>query len=190
MVSDTLHVISCHLSLLLLLFSHQAMSNSLRLHRLQHARFPCPSLSPKVCSISCPLSWWCHPAISSSAIPFSSWPRSFPASGPFPMSRLTASVGQGIGDSASASVLPVNIRGWLPLGWTAFSWFMTVYPEINLAFSLQSWQHWCSDGLRASYKVTPWTARLGLQTTWSQKLWVDFAMKGPHFRMEKPSLLN
>ena len=117
-------------------------------------------------------------------------PSVFPSIRVFPVSQLFASDGQSVGASTSPSVLPVNIRGWLPLGLTAFSWFITVYPEVNLAFSLQSWQHWCSDRLHASYKVTPWTARLGLQTTWSQKLWVDFAIKGPHFRMEKSSILN
>ena len=89
---------------------------TLQPHELQHARLPCPSLSPGVCSSSCPLSQWCHPAISSSVIPFSSCPQSFPASGSFPMSQLFASGGQGIG--ASASVLPVNIQGWFPLGLT------------------------------------------------------------------------
>ena len=85
------------------------MSNSLRPHGLQHARFPCPSLSLGVCSNSCPLSWWCHPTVSSSDAPFSSCP----ALGCFPVSQLFASGGQSIG--ASASVLPVNIQGWVPL---------------------------------------------------------------------------
>ena len=103
---------------LLLLFSHSVVSNSLRPHGLQHARLPCPSPFPRVCSSSCPLSWWCHPMISSSAIPFSSYLQSFPASGSFPMSQLFASGGQTIGTSALASVLPVNFQGWLPLGLT------------------------------------------------------------------------
>ena len=81
-------------------------------HRLQHTRLPCLSPSLEVCSNSCPLSQWCHPTISSSVIPFSSCPQSFPASGSFPMSRLFASDGQSIG--ASALVLPMNILGdWL-----------------------------------------------------------------------------
>ena len=79
------------------------------LHQLQHAWLPCPSLSPTVCSNSCPLSWWCHPTISSSVTLFSSCPQSFPGSGSFPMSRLLASGGQSIGASASASILPMNI---------------------------------------------------------------------------------
>ena len=78
----------------------------------------CPSLTPKAYSNSCPLSWWCHPTISSSAVPFSSRLQSFPASGSFQMSQLFASGGQSIGVSASASVLPMNIQDWLPLGWT------------------------------------------------------------------------
>ena len=93
------------------------MSDSLQLHRLQHTRLLCPSLSPGVCSDSCPLNW-CHPTISSSVIPFSSCLQSFPASGSFPMSRLFASGSQSIGASASASALPMNIQAWFPLGWT------------------------------------------------------------------------
>ena len=94
------------------------MSDSLRPHGLQHARFPRPSLSPRVCSDSRPLSQWCHPAISSSVAPFSSCPQSFPASGSFLMSQLFTSGGQSTGTSASASVLPMNVQGWFPLGWT------------------------------------------------------------------------
>ena len=94
------------------------MSDSLQPHGLQHARLPCPSLSPGACSNSCPLSQWCHPTISSSAIPFSSCFQSFLASASFPVSRLFASGGQSIGASASASVLPMNIQGWFPLGLT------------------------------------------------------------------------
>ena len=103
---------------LLLVFSHSVMSNSLWSHEQQHARLPCPSLSPGVRSSSCPLSQWPHPAISSSVGPFSSCPQSFPALGPFPVSWFFASGGQSIGASASASVLPVYIQGWSPLGLT------------------------------------------------------------------------
>ena len=84
-------------------------------HRLQHTRLPCPSPFPGACSNSCPLSWWCHPTISSSVIPFSSCPKSFPASGSFQMSQFFASGGQIIGVSASASVLPMNIQDRYPL---------------------------------------------------------------------------
>ena len=87
-------------------------------HGLQNARSPCPSPTPGVYLNSCPLSQWCLPTISSFVIPFSSCLQSFPASGSFPMSQFFASGGQNIGVSASASVLPVNIQDWFPLGWT------------------------------------------------------------------------
>ena len=90
--------------------------DSLWPHGLQHARPPCPSPIPRVYSNSCPLSWWYHPSISSSVIPFSSHLQSFPASGSFPVSQLFVSGGQSIGVSASASVLPMNIQDWFPLG--------------------------------------------------------------------------
>ena len=96
------------------LFSCSVMSNSLRTHGLQHTRLPCPSPTPGACSNSCPLSRWCHPTISSSVILFCL--QSFPASGSFPMNWLFASCGQNIG--ASASVLPMNIQDWFPLGLT------------------------------------------------------------------------
>ena len=96
------------------LFSHSAVSDSLWLHGLQHPGFP--SLSLGLCSNSCPLSRWCHPTISSSIVPFSFHLQSFPPSGTFPMSQFFASGGQSI--EASASVIPVNIQGWFPLGWT------------------------------------------------------------------------
>ena len=103
------------------------MSGSLLPYGLQHIRFPCPSLSPTVCSNSCPSSWWCHPTISSSVALFSSCPQSFPASQSFPVSWLFASGGQSIGASATASVLPVNIQGWFALGdhtvGSANAWF-------------------------------------------------------------------
>ena len=93
------------------------MSDSLRAHGLQHARLPCPSTTPRACSNSCPLRWWCHPTIPSSGVPFSSCPQSFPASGSFPMSQLFASGGPHFG--TSASVLPTNTQGWFPLGLTS-----------------------------------------------------------------------
>ena len=99
-------------------FSRSIVSNSLQPHGLQHTRLPCHSLSPKVCSNSCPLNQWCHLTISSSVVPFSSCLQSFPASGSFPMSQLSAWGGQSIGVSALASVLPMNIQDWFPLGWT------------------------------------------------------------------------
>ena len=99
-------------------FSCSVVSNSLWPHGLQHTRIPCPSPAPGACSDSCPLSWWCHPTISFSVVPFSSCLQSFPASGSFPMSQFFTSGGQNIGVSASASVLPVNIQDWFPLGLT------------------------------------------------------------------------
>ena len=99
-------------------FSRSVMSNSLRPHGLQYARPPCPSPTPRVYSNSCPSSRWCHPTISSSVVPFSSCLQFFPASGFFPVSQFFASGGQIIGVSASASVLPVNIQDWFPLGLT------------------------------------------------------------------------
>ena len=94
------------------------MSDSLPPHGLQHARLPCPSPTPGDYSNSCPSSWWCHPTISSSFAPFSSCLQSFPASESFPMSQFFASGGQCIEIKASASVLPMNIHDWFPLGWT------------------------------------------------------------------------
>ena len=101
-------------------FSCLVVSNSLQTHELQHTRPPCLSPTPGVYPKSCPLRRWCHPTISSSVVPFSSCPQSFPAAGSFSMSQLIASGGQSIGVSASASVLPMNIQDWFPLGWTGW----------------------------------------------------------------------
>ena len=100
------------------LFSHSVVSDSLWPHGLHHAKPPCPSPTPRVHPNSCPLSWWCHRTISSSVIPFSSCLQSFPASGSFPMSQSFTSGSQSIGVSVSASVLPMNIQDWFPLGFT------------------------------------------------------------------------
>ena len=100
-------------------FSHSVMSNSLWPHESQHTRPPCPSPTPGVYSNSCPSSHWCHPAISSSVVPFSSCPQSLPASGSFPMSQLFTWGGQSTGVSASASVHPMNTQDW-SLGWTGW----------------------------------------------------------------------
>ena len=96
------------------------MSDSWQSHEPQHAKPPCPSPTPRVHPNPCPSSQWCHPTVSSSVLPFSSCPQSFPASGSFPMSQLFASGGQSIGVSASASVLPMNTQDWSPLGWTGW----------------------------------------------------------------------
>ena len=103
------------------LFSHSVVSDSLQPHGLQYARLPCPPPTPGVYSNSCPLSQWCHPTILSSVIPFSSHLQSFPESGSFPMNQFFTSGGQSIGVSASASVLPMNIQDWFPLGLTGSS---------------------------------------------------------------------
>ena len=107
------------------------MSNSLRPHGLQHARPPSPSPTSGACSNSCPLSHWCHATISSSLLPFSSCFQSFPASGSFPMSQLFPSGSQSIG--ASASVLPMNIQDWSPLGWTR--WIFLLSKGLSQFFS-------------------------------------------------------
>ena len=108
------------------------MSNSLQPHGLQHARLPCPLPTPRVYSNSCPSSWWCHPTISSSVIPFSCL-QSFPASGSFQMSQFFTSGGQMIGVSASISVLPMNIQDWFPLGWTG--WISLQSKRLSRVFS-------------------------------------------------------
>ena len=104
----------------LLLFGSSVVSDSLWRHGLQHTWFPCPSISPGACWNSGPLSRWWHPTISSSVVRFSSCPQSFLASGSFPMSQFFASGGQRIGVLAWASVLPMNIQDWFPLGWTGW----------------------------------------------------------------------
>ena len=101
--------------------SYQTLSH----HELQHNRLPWPSLSLWVSLNSCPLSGWCHPTTSSSVIPFSSWPQSLLASGSFPMSWLFTSGGHSIWASASASVLPMNIQGWFPLGLTGLIFLLS-----------------------------------------------------------------
>ena len=102
----------------MLLFSPPVMSDSLRHHGLQHTRPPCPSPSPEVCPMSCPLHWWCHPAILSFDTLFSFCPQSFSASGTSPMSQLFASDDQNTGVLALPSVLPTSTEGWFPLGLT------------------------------------------------------------------------
>jgi len=113
----------CRVMSYIVQLSHSLVSSSLWPQGLQHARLPCPSPTPEACSNSCPSSHWCHPTISSSVVPFSSCLQSFPASGSFQMSQFFESGGQSIGVSASASVLPMNIQDWFPLGLTGWiSW--------------------------------------------------------------------
>ena len=130
-------------------FSCSVMSYSLRPHELQHAMPPCPSPIPRVLPNPCPSSWWCHPTISSSLVPFSSCLQSFPASGSFQMSQLFTSGGQSIGVSASASVLPMNIQDWFPLGWTA--WISLQSKGLSRVFSntiVQNHQFFGTPGLQ------------------------------------------
>ena len=114
-------------------FNLSVVPNSLQPHEPQHTRLPCPPLIPRVYPNSCPLSRWRHPTISSSVIPFSSCPQSFPASGSFQMSQLSASGGQSIGVSASTSVPPVNTQDWSPLGWTC--WITLQSKGVSRVFS-------------------------------------------------------
>ena len=136
-----------------------SVSDSLQPHELQHTRPPCPSPTPGVHSNSSPSSRWCHPAISSSVIPFFSCPQSLPASGSFPMSQLFAWGGQSIGVSASASVLPVNTQDWSSLGWTG--WISLQFKGLTRVFSnttVQKHQFFgthlgtCKDGLNKGQK--------------------------------------
>ena len=108
-----------HINLDSVQFSRSVVSDSLRPHELQHARPHCPSPTPGVHPNPCPSSRWCHPTSSSSVVPFSSCPQSFPASGSFPMSQLFTSGGQSIGVSTSTSVFPINAQEW-SLGWTGW----------------------------------------------------------------------
>ena len=139
-----------------------SVAYSLPPHGQQHTRIPSPSLSPGVFSNSCPLSWWCHSTISSSVTPFSSCPQSFPAFGSFLISQLFASGGQSIGASASASVHPMNIQGWFPLGLTGW-------------ISLQS------KGLSRVFSST--TARKHQFFSAQPSLWSNFHI---HTWLEKP----
>ena len=128
------------------------MSDSLQPHELQHSRLPCPSPTPGVHPNPCPLSQWCHPIISSSVIPFSSCPQSFPASGSFQMSQLFVSSGQNIGVSASTSVLPMNTQDWSPLAWTG--WISLRFKGFSRVFSNTTVQKLPSSALSFLYSPT------------------------------------
>ena len=112
-------------------FSHSVVSESLQPHGLQHARLPCKSPTPGAYSNSCPSSQWCHPTISSSVVPFSSCPQSFPASGSFQVSQSFVSGGHSFGVSASVSLLPMNIQDWFPLGLTGLTGKHLRKPKLN-----------------------------------------------------------
>ena len=127
------------LSIQRLFVVQSVMSNSLWPHGLQYTRLPWHSLSLTVCANSCPLSWWCHPAISSSVIPFFSCPQSFPVSGSVPKSQLSHQVAEVLGAWASASVLPMSIQSWFPLGLTGLILLSKGFPRI---FSRTTfWKH-------------------------------------------------
>ena len=126
-------------------FSRSVMSDSLWPHELQHSRPPCPSPTPGVYPNSCPLSWWCHPTISSFVILFSSCLQSFQTSGSFQMHQLFASGGQNIGVSSSTSVLPMSTQDWSPLGWTG--WISLQSKGLSRVFSnttVQKHQFFCA----------------------------------------------
>ena len=118
------------------------MSDSLWPSGPQHSRLPCPSPTPGVHPNSCPLSRWCHATISPSVVPFSSRLQSFPATGSFQMSQLFSSGGQSIGVSASASVLPVNVQDWFPLGWSGWISLQSKKLMEGILFFARSACHW------------------------------------------------
>ena len=130
----------------------QSCANSLQPHESQHARPPCPSPTPGVHSNSRPLSRWCHPAISSSLVPFSSCPQSLPPSGSFQMSQLFTSGGQSTGVSASTSVLPMNTQDWSPLGWTG--WISLQSKGLSRVFANTTVQKINSSALSFLYSPT------------------------------------
>ena len=118
------------------------MSDSLQPHGLQHTRLPCPSPTPGASSNSCSLSWWCHPTVLSSVILFSHL-QSFPTSGSFQMSQFFASGSQSIGISTLASVLPMNIQDWFPLGWTGWISLMYWFPDLQAVCCSMSSSNCC-----------------------------------------------
>ena len=132
--------------------SPSVMSDSLQPHGLQYARPPCPSPTHRACSNSCTSSQWCHSTISSSVVPFSFHLQSFPASGVFPMSQFFTSGVQSIGASASASVLPMNLQDWFPLGWTG--WISLQSKELSRVFSNTTVQKHQFFGLTFLYSPT------------------------------------
>ena len=136
---------TCRVHISSVQFSSSIVSNSLWPHEPQHTRPPCPSPTPRVYPNPCPLSQWCHPTISSSVVPFSSCPQSFPASGSFHISQIFASGGQSIGVSASTSVLPMNTQVWSPSRWTG--WISLQSKGLSRVFSnttVQKHQFFCA----------------------------------------------
>jgi len=155
------------------------MFDSLWPHGLQHIRPHFPLPTPRVYSNLCPLSQWCHPTISSSIVPFSSCPQSVPASGSFPMSQFFASGGQSIGVSASASLLPVNIQDWFPLGWTG--WISLHSKGLSRVFSNTTVQ------VRLSYRFVSCALLLLYLEKWSiiwtlasHQIWLETIAAKPY----------
>ena len=158
-------ILICQGKGLSLLIQLLIMSDSLQLNGLQHARTPCLSPTPRLYSNSRPMSWWCHPTISSSFTPFVSYPQSFSGLGSFPMNRLFVSSGQSIGASASTSVLPMNIQDWLPLGWPVESpWVQGTLKSLLQHHIWKGSILWCSAffmvQLSHSYMITGKTTAL------------------------------
>ena len=139
------------------------MCNSLRSHGLQHTRLPCPSPTPGAHSNSCPSSRWYHPTISSSVVPFSFCFQSFPTSGSFPMSQFISSDGQSIGVSASASVLPMNIQDWFPLGLIGF---ISLQPMDRLSRVFSNATVWRHQFFGANSHIHTWLLE-------KPQLWLD-----------------
>ena len=148
------HILCCPISIhRSIQFSCSVVSESLRPHELQHTKPLCPSSNPGVYPNSCPLSWWCHPAIPSSVVPFSFHPQSFPASGSFQMSQLFTLGGQSIGVSASTSVPPMNAQDWSPLGWTG--WVFSQSKGLSRVFSNTTVQKHQVNSLALSLLYSP-----------------------------------
>ena len=149
-------------------FSLSVVSDSLQPHESQHTRPPCLSPTPRVYPNLCPSSRWCHPTISSSVIPFSSCPQSFPASGSFQMSQFFASGGQSIGVSASISVLPMNTQDWFPLGWTG--WISLSPRDSKKSSPTPQFKHINSSALSFLYSPT----LTSIHDPWKKpQLWLD-----------------
>ena len=153
-------------------FSHSVVSDSLRPHESQHARPPCPSPTPRVYLNSCPSSWWCYPAISSSVVHFSSCPQSLPASESFPMIQLFTWGGQSTGASALASFLPMNTQDWSPSEWTG--WISLQSKRLSRVFSNTTVQ-----------KHQFFGAQLSSQSNYHIHMW---PLKKPHPWLDGPLL--
>ena len=195
---------SCKILLLKCIVSQlscSVLSNSLWPHGLQHARLPCPSPTPGSCSNSWPSHQWCHPTISSSVSPLSFCPQSFPVSGSFPVSQFFESGGQSIGASASASVLPMNIQDWSPLGWTGWiSLQSSAYVLHNcICFQIRSFLHPLVAVVQPLSHVwlfvTPWTAAhqacMSFTISWSllELMSTESVMPSNHLILCRPLLL-